>query len=361
YIPKLRQRLLSTTVFSKTYPGNDVIVGTPCWKIAANPKDPTETAIDVFINNSNNLPMSTGYRYASVVKAAEALQAQVTAICRRNVNLSEAEKELLRWHTRLGHVNLRTVQFLMRMGVLVGSQRGRALHTTASKLTHRPQCASCLFGKQTQKSVPGKQSSIIRDRVGVLSGGKNHPGDLVHMDHFICATRGRKFTGFGVRHPRSGRSLSNSFCGGLLFVDSSSGYMDVRFQTCLDTTETLEGVQAFEEAAKDSGVFVKEYLSDNGSCFTSKQFKEHIAATGQHQRLSGPGSHHQNGKAERAIRTIITAARTMMLHCACHWPAVADAQVWPLAVAYAVWLYNHLPNRETGQSPIDLWTHTHFP
>ena len=118
------------------------------------------------------------------------------------------------------------------------------------------------------------------DKMGVLSGDKNHAGELVHMDHFICSCRGRKFTGYGVKSPNSSHALPNSFCGGLLFVDASSSYVDVQFQTCLDTTQTLQAVKDFEASAADSGIVILEYQSNNGSCFTSKQFKEHIASAG---------------------------------------------------------------------------------
>ena len=60
YIPSLTQHLLSTTAFNKAYPGNSIAVGSPCWRIAENPNDPLETAIDVYINRCNNLPTSTG-------------------------------------------------------------------------------------------------------------------------------------------------------------------------------------------------------------------------------------------------------------------------------------------------------------
>ena len=34
---------------------------------------------------------------------------------------------------------------------------------------------------------------------------------------------------------------------------------------------------------------------------------------------------------------------------------------WPMAVAFAVWLFNHVPSPETGLSPHDIFTKTRFP
>ena len=93
--------------------------------------------------------------------------------------------------------------------------------------------------------------------------------------------------------------------------------------------------------AYDNGIIVRAYQSDNGSAFTSKEFKGHLELSGQKSKYSGAGSHHQNGTAERAIRTIMAMACTMLLHTATHWPKVAaDPTNWPLAVGHAVYLYN---------------------
>ena len=71
--------------------------------------------------------------------------------------------------------------------------------------------------------------------------------------------------------------------------------------------------------------------------------------------LSGVGAHHQNGVAERAIATIIGRARAMILHAAIHWPGETHTDLWPLAIDYAVYLWNHTPHMESGMSPIELF------
>ncbi|KAI2488975.1 hypothetical protein MHU86_25627 [Fragilaria crotonensis] len=77
-------------------------------------------------------------------------------------------------------------------------------------------------------------------------------------------------------------------------------------------------------------------------------------------RFAGVGAHHHNGIAERNIRTLMAIARTMMLHAAIHWPAIADATLWPLAVNHVVFLVNHVPNLRTGLCPADLFTKTRW-
>ena len=61
----------------------------------------------------------------------------------------------------------------------------------------------------------------------------------------------------------------------------------------------------------------------------------------QEIRFVGVGAHHQNGPAESYIGIIMKMARTMMIHAAIHWPAMAVPVLWPMAVNHACYLYNH--------------------
>ena len=47
-----------------------------------------------------------------------------------------------------------------------------------------------------------------------------------------------------------------------------------------------------------------------------------------------------------------------MLHAAMHWPAQASVKFWPMAIDYAVWVFNRLPSRDTGVSPNEIWSGT---
>jgi hypothetical protein len=132
------------------------------------------------VNPNNNLPTTTSYRYSDVHEAPEALNARITTVTsHENVNLSEAQKELVRWHNRFGHVGYKRVQGRMRSGTLAHSDATRRLHTAACKLTELPKCAACQFGKQKRRPTPGKTSSIVRDREGVLSQDHLSPGQRI--------------------------------------------------------------------------------------------------------------------------------------------------------------------------------------
>jgi hypothetical protein len=104
------------------------------------------------------------------------------------------------------------------------------------------------------------------------------------------------------------------------------------------------------------GVSLQRFHTDEG-VFMAREFLEHLAKGNQDIRFSGVGTGHQNGVSERAIRTITSMARTMMLHAALRSPeGFITADLWPMAMDYAIWLYNWVPSATTGLSPLDLFT-----
>ena len=124
-----------------------------------------DASIDVFIDPANNLPTSVCFKQEEINKLTVNYAESITATHSENHNLPEPHKELLRWHYRLGHIGLRTVQFLMRSGALATSQSKQSLHTQAAKIPVHdlPKCAACQFGRQTNRAVPGKVLKVIKD------------------------------------------------------------------------------------------------------------------------------------------------------------------------------------------------------
>jgi hypothetical protein len=354
YVPKSNVRLLSTTSLLQTYAGETIEVDAGQMQLSGLPSDPNRGAVIATVNPRNNLPMTTSYPYDVVREIPQALSAAINMTNEANTNLSAPEKELLRWHARLGHLDCRKIQFLMRTGVLSRSESTRRLHVAAAKLSHPPKCAACQFGKQSQRPSPGQKTSAVKDRAGVLKTDHLFPGQCVSVDHFVCATKGRLFTSRGKTHE------NDMYDGGCLFIDHATNHVHIEFQTHLNSHETLRAKGAYERMCRDYGVVPQSFVSDNGSAFTSHAFAQRLAQFEQVIHFAGAGAHHQNGNAERAIQTIMSISRTMMLHQAIHWPDVADATLWPMAVAHAVYLYNHVPNPTTGLSSHDLFTKTRW-
>ena len=138
-----------------------------------------------------------------------------------------------------------------------------------------------------------------------------------------------------------------------MFVDAASGHIEVEFQTFFSAQETINAIKRCEQKARDEGIVIQECQFDNGSSFTSRSSQDCPLDQGQTCRFSGAGSHHQNGRAERGIRTTMGSARTMLLHSASHWSCVADAGLWPMSVLQSVWTQpsSHVGKKKQGCEP----------
>ena len=92
--------------------------------------------------------------------------------------------------------------------------------------------------------------------------------------------------------------------------------------------------------------------------FTADEFREDCETKDQIQSMSGVGMQHQNTRAERAIQTIMSMARTFLVHVSLRWNewGTDSLKLWPFAVRHAAWIYNCLPNRITGLTPIERGT-----
>ena len=355
HIPNCKTRLISTSSLLNTYQGEHITIDGNSLKLSGIQGDPERSQVVVFNNPLTLLPTTTAYISKDTDLPSRTLNNIVSTVSDHNDNLTEAQKELLRWHQRLGHLDFNKVKHLLRTGVLSHTDKYRSLHTAASKVQHAPKCAACLFGKQTITSAPGKVVKVIKDRAGILRSGNLLPGQEVSVDHFISSVRGRLFEGYN-----RGR-IEDRYVGGCIFVDHASSYIHIEFQSSLSSHATLTAKMEYEKHCRDAGVVPQKYMSDNGKSFASREFSEHLSNFYQISKFAGVGAHHHNAQAERAIRTIMSIARTMMIHAGIYWSNVADSTLWPMAVKHACFLYNHVPNHTTGLSPSDLFTRTRWP
>jgi hypothetical protein len=83
----------------------------------------------------------------------------------------------------------------------------------------------------------------------------------------------------------------------------------VKHQVSLQAGDTIQAKRLFESMAASCGARIKGYHADNVPIY-SNEFKQELTSKKQTITLSGTGAHHQNGVAERAIRTVTSWART---------------------------------------------------
>ena len=132
-------------------------------------------------------------------------------------------------------------------------------------------------------------------------------------DHYILRAPGR------IYHTKGKSNQYDMFSGGCVFIDHVSGYVSIKHQVAINGTENVKAKLTFEREAQSHGVVIKGYHTDNG-IFNSSEFMEELLKKQQKIRFSGAGASHQNGAAERAIKTVITMARTMLMHAALRYP-----------------------------------------
>ena len=169
------------------------------------------------------------------------------------------------------------------------------------------------------------------DRVGALSSSHLYPGDAVSVDQYVVSEKGRLYTSYRQENP------ADRYSGGTIYVDHASGKIFLYHQVSHGAGETLMGKRAFEREAHHKRFCIKKYHGDNG-IFVSDEFRRDCLLKDQLLDLSGVGAHHQNGSAERTIRTITSLARAMMIHSALHWNNSHDLSLWPMAMDHAVWI-----------------------
>ena len=141
---------------SKSYPDSTISATAKAWTITQNGQ-----TIDICVNPRNDPPTGACFRKSGISAVAAHLGQSVVSIA--NQNLSEPQKESLRWHCCLGHVGLQTIQFMMRSGAPASSEGMRQQHTQASKISHQdlPKCAACQFRRQCNRPKPGHKQKVI--------------------------------------------------------------------------------------------------------------------------------------------------------------------------------------------------------
>jgi hypothetical protein len=290
--------------------------------VVSTPLDPT-----------TGLPVLTLFPDADAAAASfeQGLYACVSQ--ENNQDLTPGQKETLRWHSRLGHVAMPVVKWLARRNLL-----GRWSSTIANVRDGAcPQCASCTYAKQVRRPTGSTRTEARPEAVGGITHDHLEPGDEIAVDQFEVTKRGRLFKSGGREKD------PDKFCGGTLFVDVATGFTKVYFQVSLGASDTIRSKLDFERFALSCGVTVKGYRTDNG-IFTKLDFLKEIEENLQRISVSGVGAHHQNGVAERGIRTIVTKARSQLLHAQLRWPEQTPSDLWPMAMQHSEHLLNVIPS-----------------
>lgn len=220
------------------------------------------------------------------------------------------------WHERLAHVLNSSILKMANQNLVAGLNLSS--HHSDSKVP----CVGCTLGKMHRSPFPQ----------GRTRG--TDIGSLVHSD--ICGP-------ITPPTPAGSRYF-------VTFKDDYSNWTTVHFLKTKDEVPDL--FRAYTMFLKNStGGVVKTLRSDNGGEYTSKNFSTWLRNSGIRHETTAPHTPAQNGVAERANRTILEAARSLI------YTRNIPLKLWAEAVAYAVYTLNRVVSKSASVTPFEMWFH----
>ncbi|GJX03251.1 retrovirus-related pol polyprotein from transposon TNT 1-94 [Tanacetum coccineum] len=217
------------------------------------------------------------------------------------------------WHRRLNHLNFGTINDLARKDLVRGLPR--------LKFEKDHLCSACQLGKSKKFSHKPKSENTNMEVLHTL-----------HMD--LCgpmrvqSIKGKKYI--------------------LVIVDDYSRFTWVKFLRSKD--ETPEFVINFlKQIQVGLNKTVRYIRTDNGTEFVNQVMSEYYEGVGIFHQKSVPRTPQQNGVVERRNRTLVEAARTMMIF------SKAPMFLWAEAVATACYTQNRsLIHTRHNKTPYEL-------
>lgn len=213
------------------------------------------------------------------------------------------------WHEKLAHQNIEQIRNILKINNI--------------KFTDDSfECDACVFGKQHRSSFQARETLSSKC------------GQLIHAD--VCG-------------PMQVESIGGSRYF-LILKDDFSHFRFVFFMKY--KSEVYEKVKLFLKLAQNSyGHNVQVFRSDNGTEFINDKMKKLFETEGIRHQKTVPYNPQQNGSAEREMRTIMEAARTMI------YSKNMDLKFWAEAVNTAVFVINRSGTSTIQQkTPYEIWT-----
>ena len=245
--------------------------------------------------------------------------------------------EYLKYHIKYNHAPDNKIKEMARQGII---PRRLAKCDT-------PICTACMYGKATRRQWRHKIPASSKE-----PETPTKPGEVVSVDQMVSHTPGliAQMTGFLLR---------KRYRYATVFVDNFSDLSFVYFQKEASAQETIEAKEAFERYAKIRGIKVDHYHADNG-IFKAEKFVQACRKNGQGLSFAGVNAHHQNGRAERRIRTLQEMTRTSLIHAKRRWDDAITTNLWPYALRVSNDAYNNTPSLKDAsrRTPHQIFTGT---
>ncbi|KAJ9544647.1 hypothetical protein OSB04_024354 [Centaurea solstitialis] len=221
----------------------------------------------------------------------------------------DIEDQTYLWHCRLGHINKKRVELLLKGGFL-------------GTFDYKPfdNCESCLSGKMTKQPF-NKENERATDLL-----------EIVHID--VCGPFSHVARG-GYRYF-------------ITFTDNFSRYGYVYLMR--HKSESFDRFREFQnEVQNQLGRKIKFLRSDRGGEYLSDEFDNHLMECGIVSQLTPPYTPQMNGVSERRNRTLLDMVRSMMCH------STLPISFWGLALETAAHILNRAPTKSVEKTPYEIW------
>ena len=249
-------------------------------------------------------------------------------------SLSPLQEEMMSYHLKLHHLPFPKLIEL--------AEREKIPKRLATLKGRTPVCVACIFGtahKKPWRTKSKKYNPIRRPE-------DNAPGKRISTDQLVSAQP-------GLIPQMSGFLTNLRIVGATVFVDHYSNHVFVYLMKDLTLAETLLAKEACERFLNSVGVSAKAYHADNGR-YADKEFVDNCRSQCQSITFCGIEGHHQNGIAERYIKSLTLGGRTLLLHAKRMLPEYISTMLWPFAIKCFEDRMNHLTCNKDGQTPYHL-------
>ncbi|GKE03124.1 retrovirus-related pol polyprotein from transposon TNT 1-94 [Tanacetum coccineum] len=223
------------------------------------------------------------------------------------------KEQIILWHRRLNHLNFSTINDLARKDLVRGLPR--------LKFEKDHLCSACQLGKSKKHTHKPKTENTNLEVLNTL-----------HMD--LCGPM-RVQTINGKKYI-------------LVIVDDYSRFTWVKFLRSKDETPTVV-IKFLKQIQVGLNKTVRFIRTDNGTEFVNKTLYDYYESVGIFHQKTVPRTPQQNGVVERRNRTLVEAARTMLIF------SKAPMFLWAEAVATACYTQNRsLIHTRHDKTPYEL-------
>ncbi|KAJ9556975.1 hypothetical protein OSB04_011589 [Centaurea solstitialis] len=221
----------------------------------------------------------------------------------------DIEDQTYLWHCRLGHINKKRVELLLKGGFL-------------GTFNYKPfdNCESCLSGKMTKQP---------------FNKENERAADLLEIIHTDCVGPFSHVARGGYRYF-------------ITFTDDFSRYGYVYLMR--HKSESFERFREFQnEVQNQLGRKIKFLRSDRGGEYLCDEFDNHLMECGIVSQLTPPYTPQMNGVSERRNRTLLDMVRSMMCH------STLPISFWGHALETTAHILNRAPTKSVEKTPYELW------